>query len=151
MNLVATAEIGRATLGDLRRFCKKIAVRPDGCWEWQAFRMAHGYGQFGARRPSGRHRMFYAHRVAYSWLIGPIPAGLTLDHLCANPWCVNPTHLEPVSGSENTKRASARITHCKYGHEFDEANTYRNKSTGRRECRACNARRGRELRLRRAA
>lgn len=137
-------------LGDLRRFCDKIQIAPNGCWEWQAFRMPLGYGQFGHRN-KGRHSMFYAHRISYSWFRGPIDDALTIDHLCRNTCCVNPEHLEPVSNAENIRRAFLHVTHCKWGHEFSPENTYRNKKTGRRECRACNARRGRELRARRAA
>jgi hypothetical protein len=50
--------------------------------------------------------MRYAHRVVYEILVGPIPSGLQLDHICSVPWCVNPDHLEPVTAKENTRRGS---------------------------------------------
>ena len=135
---------------DYERFFKKVLIfASSGCWEWQSVRMPFGYGQFGGKLANGRNQMLYAHRVSYTWFHGAIPTGLTIDHLCANPCCVNPEHLEAVTGAENTRRACARRTHCKHGHEFTPENTYRSKTRTRRECRACNARRTRELRVRR--
>jgi hypothetical protein len=79
-----------------------------------------------------------AHRVAYELVIGQIPAGLELDHLCRNVVCVNPAHLEPVTRAENMRRRSAAQTHCKHGHEFTPENTYYYWHGGRhRACRAC--------------
>ena len=83
----------------------------------------------------------YAHRVSYLALVGPIPGDLVIDHLCRNPKCVNPAHLEPVTRAENQRRDwEARgvykyATHCKNGHEFTEANTIRNGNE--RTCRTC--------------
>lgn len=148
--------IGPAVMGDVARFEDKVQRVPapsedlsEPCWLWTATLMPNGYGQFGALL-HGRRRMVYAHRVAYSWYKGPIPVGFEVDHLCFRPACVSPFHLEAVTPEENQRRATARITHCKHGHEFTHETTYRN-SLGRRECRPCNARRSRELRARRAA
>lgn len=83
-----------------------------------------------------------AHRVSYETFVGPIPAGLTLDHLCRNTLCINPAHLEPVTIKENVLRGdgptarNARKTHCDRGHAFDETNTGPN-ANGGRSCRAC--------------
>jgi hypothetical protein len=145
------AGIAPPSRSDLLRFATKLKRGAAGCWEWQGFRMRLGYGQFSHSYADGTRRMFYAHRIAYEWFRGPIPDGLTIDHLCRNTCCANPAHLEPVTNAENIRRAAALITHCNYGHEFTPENTYRSKTTGRRECRACNARRGRELRQRRRA
>lgn len=120
----------------LDRLADKILVG-DGCWEWTASRDGYGYGQV-YDHASGR--MMKAHRAAYEALVGPIPAGLDLDHLCRNRGCVRPDHLEPVTRGENVRRGRAgenmrSKTHCPQGHPYDEANTrlYR----GRRYCRAC--------------
>lgn len=87
-----------------------------------------------------------SHRWLWEHINGPVPDGLVLDHLCRNPSCVNPAHLEPVTKAENTRRgeaaeASRRYwaskTHCPQGHAYDEENTYRSPSGGGRECRTC--------------
>ena len=114
------------------RFWKKVAVTAgDGCWEWNGYVRPNGYGQFGRNQA--------AHRVAYELGVGPIPQGMELDHLCRNRRCVRPSHLEPVSHPENTRRGGAAVKACPQGHPYDEANTYWLKSpgTGRRHCRAC--------------
>ena len=51
-------------------------------------------------------KKYYTHRVAYEELVGPIPDGLVLDHLCRNRRCCNPEHLEPVTDGENTRRGN---------------------------------------------
>lgn len=106
------------------------------CWEWQGPR-ARGYG-----RVSIDGRMRPAHRVAYETLVGPVPEGLVLDHLCRVRACVNPDHLEPVTNRENVLRGvgptarHAVQTHCGKGHPFTPENTYWSEKAGRR-CRAC--------------
>jgi hypothetical protein len=79
----------------------------------------------------------------YERYVGPIPEGLNIDHLCRVKACCNPAHLEPVTQHENIMRSpialaaiNARKTHCKYGHEFTEANTIRTKNA-KRQCREC--------------
>jgi hypothetical protein len=113
------------------RFWSKVNKNgPGGCWIWTACKNEPGYGSIGfSGKPKG------AHRVAYELVKGPIPDGLTLDHLCRNTSCVNPDHLEPVTRAENARRIP-RATHCPKGHPYDEANTYTPPSGGR-FCRAC--------------
>lgn len=110
------------------------------CWLWTASRNLLGYGEFNVYEDG---RDWYAHRFAYEQTVGPIPDGLVLDHLCRNPSCVNPDHLEAVTQQENILRSpiapaaiNARKTHCLRGHEFTSMNT-RIDARGGRRCRAC--------------
>lgn len=83
-----------------------------------------------------------AHTAVYEWVVGPLPEGMVLDHLCKNPVCVHPDHLEPVTPFQNNMRSdsptavNARKTHCQNGHEFNEENTALN-GDGSRYCRPC--------------
>ena len=106
----------------------------NGCWPWLGYVNRAGYGVTSTVRGGRRG----AYRVVWEILVGEIPAGLDVDHLCRNPICVNPGHLEPVTHAENVRRgARARDTGiCRRGHPFDEQNTYRSPE-GWRACRAC--------------
>ena len=89
------------------RFWSKVDRRGlDECWEWLGAKLVKGYGHFflGGTRQEGNRRWVLAHRFAYEELVGPIPDGLDLDHLCRNVGCCNPAHLEPVSRSVNLLR-----------------------------------------------
>lgn len=87
--------------------------------------------------------MVLAHRYAYELLVGPIPEGLHIDHLCRVRLCVNPAHLEAVTCHENNRRSTsptavnAKKTHCPRGHEYTEENTYFAPPDGRRMCKPC--------------
>lgn len=123
------------------------------CWEWTASCSQYGYGQFTTGTRRSGYRTVATHRYAYKLLVGPIPAGLDLDHKCRNRRCCNPAHLEPVTRLVNLLRGetfiarNAAVTHCPQGHPYDEANTYTNPNSGNRKCRACNRERARQCRL----
>lgn len=115
--------------------------RGAGCWNWTGSKDSSGYGTM---QVPGTRKTASAHRYVYQSLVGEIPAGMCIDHICRNHACVNVEHLRVVSrrtnNIENSNGASAiniRKTHCKHGHPFDTANTYVD-SRGRRGCRACN-------------
>lgn len=116
----------------------------NGCWEWVGARSA-GYGgiMVGGKRVG-------AHRYVYEQLVGQIPKGLSLDHLCRNHACVNPDHLEPVTHRVNVLRGigeaakNAAKTYCKRGHELERDRR------GRRWCRTCHRDHQRASRLRKA-
>lgn len=128
--------------GDVRtRLLAKVdTTDPDKCWTWQDSLAAQGYGHLKVLE-SGRGITRSAHRLSYQTFVGPIPEGLTLDHLCRNRACINPAHLEPVTLKENIMRGQtlaatqASQTHCKNGHPLsgDNLRIYR----GHRHCRAC--------------
>lgn len=133
----------------VERFSSHVDRRgPDDCWEFQGYRRT-GYGSFHANG-----RTVTAHRFSHSLAGGTIPDGMELDHLCRNPPCVNPAHLEVVTPQTNVLRGTSPIadqskrTHCPKGHPYDEANTYH--ARGRRYCRACLIVHHRETRARRA-
>lgn len=130
------------TMPTLERLERHIVREPEGCWIWTAAtRTGYGVTHVGSRT-DGSRRYVMVHRLLYEHLVGPIPEGLDLDHLCRVRACVNPAHLEPVTRQENLLRGvgltaqKAAQTHCVNGHPFDEANTHI-RSNGTRSCRVC--------------
>lgn len=130
-----------STFGDTRlpaRFWDKIETSDNECWMWTSAQWGRGYGCYWL---DGRAQA--AHRVAYVALVGLIPEGLHIDHLCRTPLCVNPDHMEPVTNEENIMRGegvgakASRMTHCIRGHEYNQENTYY--YPGRRLCKICQA------------
>ena len=107
-----------------------------GCWLWRGKLKASGYGLAHFRRWPR-----IAHRCVYQILVGEIPAGLELDHLCRVRNCVNPAHLEPVTRKENARRGNVgklerERTHCPQGHAYAGENLVV-RSNGHRDCREC--------------
>ncbi len=124
-----------------QRFVAKVDLSaPSGCWLWTAAkRSGTGHPVFSVGKLSTS-----ANRWLYVWLVGPIPAGHDLDHLCRNPPCVNPEHMEAVSHQENLQRGvftRSLLDTCKNGHEWTRDNTriYRNKARDGRPYKQCNA------------
>lgn len=129
-----------------RRIKSRTVVTPDGCWQWTGGK-SEGYG-----RLSFDGVLYYTHRAMFEALVGPIPDGLTIDHLCRNRACCNPAHLEPVTRGENVRRgiagavtrarfakARAARTHCKHGHDLAVVGTYTRTVQGyeTKVCREC--------------
>jgi hypothetical protein len=123
--------------------------KPDECWRWK-LRLTKGYG-----RGNLDGRTSVAHRIAYELAIGPIPEGLTIDHMCHSAECklgeacphracCNPAHLEPATALDNARRGNQdnrgirkrEQTHCIRNHEFTPVNTYV-RPNGTRVCREC--------------
>ena len=114
----------------------RIPDDPSKCWRWMAG-VSGGYGMFWTGKKNE-----VTHRIMYELLHGEIRKIRTLDHLCRNRICCNPSHLEVVTIGENVLRGegptavNARRTECKSGHSFNKENTYYRKSGGR-ACRVC--------------
>ena len=125
---------------EIQNFERKIKIEPlTFCWEWTACKFRQGYGLFHFNGKDGS-----AHRFAYEYWKGKIPAGLEIDHLCNNKKCVNPSHLEAVTHAEHMRRViipkgiysrEGKKTHCPQGHEYNEKNTFFRKSG--RQCKIC--------------
>lgn len=114
------------------------------CWLWWGGVDKHGYGRFN-RNIRCRGDVVNAHHMAWEIYRGPVPDGLSVDHLCKNRRCVNPDHLEPVTQAVNFTRGDAHKrwseaalsrTHCRRGHPFSGDNLYINPD-GHRECKEC--------------
>ena len=122
-----------------KRFWSKVN-KTDTCWNWKGGQNHNGYGLFQLNG-----KLWLAHRVSYEWSKGPIPEGLEIDHICRNPSCINPNHLEAVTHLENIRRGETgkktgeknrQKTHCPQGHLYNEENTYI-RTNGGRNCREC--------------
>ena len=106
----------------------------NNCWNWKGAMRVRNYGGIWVE---GKPKL--AHHVSLAIVGTTIPNDKVVDHLCRNPRCVNPIHLEVVSQKQNVKRGNAdwrkNQTHCKKGHKFTENNTYEYK--GHRGCKRC--------------
>lgn len=113
-----------------------VAGLPGFCWAWTGCLTSRGYG---CVQLDGRRHL--THRAAYTLLVGPIPDGLQLDHLCVNKPCCNPQHGEPVTDKVNSERTDrAQKTHCINRHPLSGDNlVIKRRRNGRtiRNCRKC--------------
>jgi len=111
--------------------------RTGKCWIWLGSCNDRGYGKMW-----DGSRLSYVHRLSYEAFVGPIPNGLTIDHLCRNRQCLNPEHLEPVTNRENILRGEgpsakkARRTKCSGGHQLSGTNLMQSRLPYR-QCRIC--------------
>lgn len=103
------------------------------CWVWTGRTNRDGYGRLTLGETE-----IGAHRFAYELLVGPVPAGLVLDHFaCERRRCVRPTHVKPVTNEENVARgANGRRPACPQNHPYTPENTWRDRR-GWRHCRTC--------------
>jgi len=81
------------------RFWSNV-IKGDGCWKWKLSHSQRGYGVF-----SINGKQYTAHRLAYTWMIGPIPEGLFVCHHCDNPGCCRPDHLFLGTHQDNMEDA----------------------------------------------
>lgn len=127
-----------ATPRDQERFWNKV-IEDGACWRFTSNISTAGYGMFRVGK-----KKYLAHRLSFFWLVDDVPAGLTLDHLCRNRWCVNPEHLDPVPSAVNLARGlrggggrgGRRPGECcPNGHEYAEPNFDYHR--GSRRCLVC--------------
>lgn len=136
----ATWRLSTPTRSEL--FWSKV-IQSGDCWLWTGTKSGPN-GGYGLFKREGRRSFQSAHRVAYEEMVGEIPPGLFLDHLCRTPACVNPSHLDPVTNAVNCRRGlrGELTTHCPQGHAYDEANTKYTRE-GHRRCITCKRAEGR--------
>lgn len=114
------------------RWMRRTAPREPGtCWVWKGLRSPNGYGVFGQK--------VYAHRWTYAEMVGPIPRGMVIDHICRNRACVNPSHLRLATKRQNSLENSE--SPIAKNHKKESCPTcggaYETRKNGWRFCRPC--------------
>jgi hypothetical protein len=126
---------------EFMRFMEKIDVGEfykNDCWSWRSTMASGGYAYWFFR---GKQQK--VSRIVYEHWKGRIPHGLVVDHICNNPPCVNPDHLQAVTQKQNVLRGNgptainARKTHCKRGHKFTKKTIYTYGNKDGKECVVC--------------
>lgn len=138
------------TRDPLERFMEKVdRHHPSGCWIWTGGKQTSGYGGFWDGQRDER-----AHRFSFRMFCGEIPAGFHVHHVCCNPSCVNPEHLQTMTRRDNLLASdtlpgiNARKTLCKRGHPLSGDNL--RITNGARICKTCDAFRSREYKAKRS-
>ena len=136
------------------RFWSKV-LKTEACWVWTGAKSKLGYGSFMVYKHNHVQKNIMAYRFSYESAKGKIPEGLDIDHLCRNPACVNPDHLEAVTRKVNIQRGKTsalkhlrkpsvrnKRTLCKQGHKLEDDNVYiiyrEDRGRTERSCKACN-------------
>ncbi len=138
---ISDALMGRETMPAIERFMSHVDKQDGGCWGWFGAKTKKGYGSFVIKK-NNIVKGYRAHRWSYVYFVGYIPNGLTLDHLCKNPSCVNPSHLEAVTLKENLLRGdgfsgqNSRKLFCKRNHVLVPIPLTR-KTSSKRYCPVC--------------
>jgi len=126
---------------------KRVEKEKNGCWTWTGSLNHKGYGQV-----SWHGKVVRAHRIIYFLITGKeVPSNMTIDHLCRNRACVNPDHMEVVTGKENTLRGenfsacNKRKQFCPRGHSLSGNNLLAAALRhGGRDCKTCKREKHRE-------
>ncbi|MEV5015384.1 HNH endonuclease [Streptomyces sp. NPDC053780] len=141
-----TKQSQRHGLTPYERFMSYVDAEttPDGCHPWTG-RAVKGRGKFLVQLAGRGREQYYATRWLMEHTLGrELEPGELVRHKCDNPICVRRDHLELGTAADNSRdivergrHHNAAKTHCKWGHPFDETNTYVQPSTGKRQCRVC--------------
>lgn len=130
--------VSSASQKDVDRFWRFVDKTND-CWIWMGSHNGTEYGKFWLKG-----KTIYAHRISYFLAYGKIEPEYEIDHLCKNRRCVNPSHLEKVTGKINKNRGNSfsglniKRTHCSNGHELTEDNLCENYLLrGQKVCKTC--------------
>lgn len=120
----------------IKRFFDRVEIEGD-CIVSTYSTGSHGYSQIGWVEDSVR-KLKLGHRLAWESFNGPIPDGMTVDHICRNRRCVKIEHLRLLTNIQNaTLNGNKAKSHCPEGHPYDKDNTYLVASTKHRQCKIC--------------